>query len=133
MRAFNEGIFTKIAHHVRTECRRLEIDGVFAMAEADLPWETHHIVYYAYIVRKGPLDNAKDGAKYNLLAIALEKLSAVLSHKTPSGVVIYEGESKYRGGIPSEDLEFAYAFSGGSEDQDVELVRAAAEFHESLG
>ena len=119
-----EVVFRHIKSRVVKECERLGIDGVFVMALSD-----PEMLRWAYIRRDDGLDNASDGRKYNLLAIAFAKVAYVLMHDAPSGQVLYEGEVPYRGGIHSEFGDPVFAFSGGTEDQDVEIVRIAAQVY----
>lgn len=128
MKFLNEQMFIEISDHVEEECKRRGVDGVLSIADT----EDDTVIYWQLIGRVSCLDDASDGKKYNLLAIVLAKVAYVLTHLGQSGKVEYEGEVPYRGGIPSENGEFVYAFSGGTEDQDVEIATSAYEFHKSL-
>jgi hypothetical protein len=130
MKDMSDDLFRAVCQHVKEECARRGIDGVFAMGEVKSPMTK---AYYEFIRRDTPLDHSSDGRFYNLAAIALSKMSVVVAWGRPSGGESnYEGETSYRGGIPSEDGKFAYAFSGASEDEDVQVAQSAYEFHKSL-
>jgi hypothetical protein len=130
MKDMSDDLFVAVRDYVIEECAKRGIDGVFAMCEIASPVSK---VYYACVQRDSPLDNASDGRFYNLAAIAWSKISVVVSHRVPSGGYSkYEGETNYRGGILSKDGRFAYAFSGATEDQDVEIAKVAYNFHKAL-
>jgi hypothetical protein len=130
MREMSEDLFRAVCQHVKEECERRGIDGVFAMGQITSPMTR---AFYEFIRRDTPLDHATNGRFYNLAAIALSKMSVVIAWGHPSGGESkYEGETSYRGGIPSEDGRFAYAFSGATEDEDVQVAQSAYEFHKSL-
>lgn len=130
MKDMSDELFVVIRNYVIDECAKRGIDGVFAMCEVTSPVTK---AYYAFVRRETPLEHASDGGFYNLAAIALSKISVVLAWGIPSGGGSkYEGETHYRGGILSPEGRFAYAFSGATEYQDVEIATLAGEFHRSL-
>lgn len=77
---------------------------------------------------RGPEDSGS-----NYFGIAMEKVAFMLSTSADSGMRVRhlrKGESPHRGGLAFRysDLYIYIAFSGGSEDQDVEISEAAARF-----
>lgn len=130
MKLLDEATFTLISEEVLKECRERNVDGVFAMMSGN----THDWgVYYRLIRRVGPIDQASDGNRYNLMAIAFSKLSFVMAHhRNSGGQTDTIGELPYMGGRVSEDKEVIYAFSGAAEEVDDEICKIAEEFHKTL-
>lgn len=130
MKLLDEATFTFISHEVLEECGRRNVDGVFAMMAADTSAWT---AYYRLIRRVSPIDQASDGNRYNLMAIAFSKLSFVMAHQRNSGdKTDVIGELPYKGGRESEDREVIYAFAGAEEEVDDEICKFAEEFHKTL-
>jgi hypothetical protein len=122
--------FLKVVQHVWDECLKRGVDGVFAMSEN---LQAAGPIHWMLIRRESPLDPASDGKNYNLLAIALSKLSIALMHgNIPAEGPRWIGETEFRGFLRSEDTGCSYAFSGGTEDQDLEIVQEAERFHAAL-
>ena len=130
MKILDGATFTLISEEVLKECQKRNVDGVFAMMSAN----THDWgVYYRLIRRVGPIDQASDGNRYNLMAIAFSKLSFVMAHhRNSGGQTEIIGELSYMGGRVSEDREIIYAFSGAAEEVDDEICKVAEEFHKIL-
>ncbi|MBI4158355.1 MAG: hypothetical protein HY505_01925 [Candidatus Yanofskybacteria bacterium] len=130
MKLLDEATFTLISEEVVKECREKDVDGVFAMMSANTAdWG----LYWRLVRRVGPIDQASDGNRYNLMAIAFSKLSFVMAHhRNSGGETNIIGELPYAGGRLSEDREVIYAFSGAAEEVDDEICKAAEEFHKML-
>jgi hypothetical protein len=130
MKILDEATFTLISEKVLEECQERNVDGVFAMMSAN----THDwVAYWRLIRRVGPIDQASDGNRYNLMAIAFSKLSFVMAHhRNSGGQTNVIGELPYIGGRQSEDKEVIYAFSGAAEEVDDEICKVAEEFHKTL-
>jgi hypothetical protein len=131
--AFYDNSFYLILQEVQKECVRQKVNGVFAMVNMSTSSGMRDI-QWAPVLRISLIDLASDGQKYNLLAIALSKLSTVMTGREESGgpTAEYIGEVPYKGGRRSADRQFAYAFSGAEEDIDDEIIRFAEEFHKTL-
>ena len=130
MKLLDDPTFMLISEEVLKECVKRNVDGVFAMMSANTAdWG----LYYRLIRRVGPIDQASDGNRYNLMAIAFSKLSFVMAHhRNSGGKTDTIGEFPYMGGRISEDRGVIYAFSGATEDVDDTICRIAEEFHKSL-
>ena len=130
MKLLDDPTFMLISEEVLKECVKRNVDGVFAMMSANTAdWG----LYYRLIRRVGPIDQASDGNRYNLMAIAFSKLSFVMAHhRNSGGKTDIIGEFPYMGGRISEDKEVIYAFSGATEDVDDTICRIAEEFHKML-
>ena len=130
MKLLDEATFTLISNEVLTECMERNVDGVFAMMAADT---TRWTAYYRLIRRTSPIDQASDGFRYNLMAIAFSKLSFVMAHhRNSGGETGIIGEFPFAGGRISDDREVIYAFSGAAEEVDDEICEVAEEFHKML-
>ena len=120
-------LFETISRKVLEECRRRNVDGVFALMSGNT---ANSAVYYQLIRRVGPIDQASDGNCYNLMAIAFSKLSFVMAHhRNSGGQTSIIGELPYMGGRISEDREVIYAFSSAEEKVDDEICKVAEEYY----
>lgn len=124
-------VFIAVANHVREEARKKLLSGVFVMADVGV---SPGVVYYEYICRVSSRRVGVDGKRdVNFLAVAMSKLAVMVADGVDSGhdTGIF-GEVAYKGGHISEDENTMYVFSGATQDEDLELVLLAEEFHRSL-
>jgi hypothetical protein len=120
-------VYERISDRVVEECGRRGINGVFAMADR------FHRIRYTYVLLNNLVRLDKDdGLRYNLLCCVLSKIGIVLSYRRNSGGDSCVGEVPFMGGRLSKDGEFAYAFSGASQEEDDDLMQFAEQFHASL-
>lgn len=116
--------------------------GTFAI----LPWSYAGVIYFSWISddpeRRGedafrsmfrgpdPLKGEDDnGANY--LGVVMGKIAQCARTGQDSCMEnAIKGESTYRGAVVSEDGQAIFGFSGGTQDQDVEIVIAGKETYE---
>jgi hypothetical protein len=128
-----DDVFFRVGARIVEECGRRGIQGTFAMVDLVTAY-TRSQIRWMMVGTISPLKLNRPGKEdSNSLAIVLTKLAMVIAHQCHTGVEApLKGEVPWKGGRISEDREFGYAFSGGTADEDDELMQLAEEFHKSL-
>ena len=124
-----DGTFDRINDRILEECMKRNINGAFAVADV----HRFH-TRYGNILTEKPIREGVEGKNdCNFLAVCFSKLAMVIVHRrNTGGETKFIGEVPYMGGRLSKDGQFAYAFSGASQEEDDELMQIAEETHATL-
>lgn len=116
------------------EATRLGIRKGVGLVLVQLVWEDKPTVHFTIVERmeRDPNPEREGDTGTNYLAVAMAKLSEMLSTHTNSGSKIRPvkfGEVGYRGGLFRRvgNTIVCTAFSGGTEDQDVQIAQKGLE------
>ena len=139
MKALDRHTFEQIAQRVIEHCLSRDIQGVFAMVDLTSP-DSSNVIYWTPVMMHGVLKlNRPEGKQdTNSLGMALSKIAGVIAHRKNTGgdeSTVEAGQARIRGEVPylggriSKDLTTGYAFSGGTQEEDDELMQDAEEYH----
>ena len=133
MKQLDDDTFERIAARIVEECGRRGIQGTFAMVELSTPYSRSTIRWQLVLMESVLRLNRPSKQDSNSLAIVLAKLAMVIAHmENTGGETNIRGEVPWKGGRISADRKFGYAFSGGTQEEDDELMQFAGLFHASL-
>jgi hypothetical protein len=124
-------VFNSLADRVASYCGSRGLSGVLTVCDLRSVVPT---VFFANINRSSCLRIGVEGKRdLNYLAVAFSKLAVSVAHGTESGEErnIF-GEVHFRGSYIDPTERFIYAFSGASEEEDLEIAKMAHQVHHSF-
>ena len=124
MHRLTKALFDHIKAAVKDDAAKKNVSGTFAVCD-----RMTGVMMHAFIRTDKPIFSDKDGT-YNTVAIAFAKLGMVLTYlKDSGGETNIAGEVPWMGGHISHDAEFAYGFSGPTQEIDIQLMLTAEAAH----
>lgn len=126
--ALTQEKFDAVANHVEALAAARGIQGIFAMQGAEGSPIFYQLINKDWILRTG----VEGKLDVNSLGIVLCKMAYSIARNEPSGKadVPHIGEVGWCGTVVDENG--IYGFSGGTEDEDVELSQSGADMYATL-